>query len=383
MRRDDHLTAVLKSGGFALHGYLGRWFKVGFLAQCCLTALFAAAVILTGSFIDGSLILPGRSVGLLEHPGIWIFFVLQIALPLSIKRSLNKLLAERSQLREIATSRGAYSDLVNKPLFDFLRLKTVESRLIATILYSVGVAAFVWNTYQDELPGIVLPYDFWDSKNFLLGFWLTRVYRLYMLCWLLPYIGMVHIAILTVVLRLIRQARISGKLKLILFHPDGVGGLGFVPGLVTTPIVVTVLVSSISTAAAFEVHRAADVTPIMGLSVIVLATLIAYVIPIFILRTDILAMKRSTIEKLRLLQQAYYTKIVESEEIDFEKVRKGNEALDYFEKVCRRIQGISNFPHLKRVLGYLALAITPSIASLIIKSLQDVAPIIRPLLKKP
>jgi len=27
MRRADHLTAVLKSGGFALHGYLGRWFK--------------------------------------------------------------------------------------------------------------------------------------------------------------------------------------------------------------------------------------------------------------------------------------------------------------------------------------------------------------------
>ena len=63
-------------------------------------------------------------------------------------------------------SKTGFSDLVNKPLLAFLRLKTRESKLIATVLYSVGIAAFIWNTYQDELPGIVLPYDFWDSKNF-------------------------------------------------------------------------------------------------------------------------------------------------------------------------------------------------------------------------
>ncbi len=102
-----------------------------------------------------------------------------------------------------------------------------------------------------------------------------------------------------------------------------------------------------------------------------------------ILRMDIVAMKRETIEKLRLLQQTYYSKIVDSGKIDFEKVRNGNEALDYFDKVCLRIKGISNYPHLKRLLGYMALAITPSIVSLIIKSFEDVVPIIRPFLKKP
>jgi hypothetical protein len=194
---------------------------------------------------------------------------------------------------------------------------------------------------------------------------------------------MVHIGVLMVVLRLIRRTRTSGKLKLIPFHHDGAGGLGFVPSLVTTPIIVTVLISSISTAAAFEVHRAADVTPLMGLAVIIVATGIAYVIPIFVLRTDIVAMKRDAIAKLRLLQQAYYCERVDNPTVDFEKVRNGNEALDYFEKVCTRIQAISNYPHLKRLLGYITLAITPSIATIIIKSVQDVAPIIRPFLEKP
>jgi hypothetical protein len=383
MRRPPHVHDILKSGGFAFHYYIGRLFKVGFFSQCCIIAALAAAVILIGSALDGSLILPGRSIGLLEHPGIWIFFVLQVALPLLIRYSLKKLIKARSKIREVAKSGAKMSDLVIRPLVAFLRLKDRESRFAATIIYSAGLAAFVWNTYQNELPGVIIPYDFWDSKNFVFGFWLTRIYKLYMLGWFLPYIGMIHVGILVVVLRIIRRARVSGNLKLIPFHPDGVGGLGFVPGLVTTPIIVTVLVSSISTAAAFEVHRAADVTPIMGLTIIILATGIAYVIPILVLRADIVAMKRETVAKLRYLQQTYYSKIVDSGKIDFEKVRNGNEALDYFERVCARIQSISNYPHLKRLLGYLALAITPSIASLIIKSFEDVAPIIRPLLKKP
>jgi hypothetical protein len=383
MRRSPHANDVLKSGGFAFHYYIGRLFKVKFFSQCCIIAALAASVILIGSAIDGSLVLPGRSIGLLEHPGIWIFFVLQVALPLSIRYSLKKLIRARSKVREVAKSDAKMSALVIRPLVAFLRLKDRESRFAATIIYSAGLAAFVWNTYQNELPGVIIPYDFWDSKNFVFGFWLTRVYKLYMLGWFLPYIGMIHVGILVVVLRIIRRARVSGKLKLIPFHPDGVGGLGFVPGLVTTPIIVTVLVSSISTAAAFEVHRAADVTPIMGLTIIILATGIAYVIPILVLRADIVAMKRETIAKLRLLQQAYYSKIVDGGTIDFEKVRNCNEALDYFERVCARIQTISNYPHLKRLLGYMALAITPSIASLILKSFEDVAPIIRPLLKKP
>lgn len=383
MRRTPHVSDIMKSGGFALHAYVGRIFKVGFVSQCWILAGLSAAILLVGSVIDGSLILPGRSIGMLEHPGIWLFFVLQVALPISIRYSLKKLVKAGPKLRAVAKSRGKMPDLIICPLIAFLRLEDRKSKFTATIIYSAGLAAFVWNTYQNTRPGIVIPYDFWDSKNFLVGFWLTRVYRLYMLAWFLPYVGMIHMGILVTVLSVIRRARLSGKLKLIPFHHDGVGGVGFVPNLVTTPIIVTVLVSSMATAAAFEVHRAADVTPLMGLTIIILATGIAYVVPILVLRADIVAMKRDAMAKLRQLQQSYYSKIVDSEKIDFESVRNGNDALDYFEKVCARIQTISNYPHIKRLLGYITLAVTPSIASLIIKSFQGVAPIIRPFLEKP
>lgn len=383
MPKPPHITAVLQRGGFSFHYYVGRLFKVGFLAQCCIITALTAIAILVGSIIDGSLILDGRNVGLLEHPTIWAFFSVQIALPLCIRYSLKKLLRSRVRIREITKLEGKFSDLVVTPLLRFLRLQDKESRFAATIIYCAGLTAFVWNTYQNQLPGIIVPYDFWDSKTYFLGFGITRIYKLYLFGWLLPYIAVIHVAILVVTLRLIRQARISGRLKLILFHPDGVGGLGFVPSLVTTPIIVTLLVASISTAAAFEVHRAVDVTPLMGLTIIIISTAIAYIVPALFLRSDIVALKREMIGRLRLLQQTYYSKIIDGQDTDFETLRKGNEALDYFEKVCTRVQAISSYPHLKRLLRYIGLALTPSIISLALKFYENVVPIIGPVLKKP
>jgi hypothetical protein len=320
MRNPPHVTGILKSGGFSFHYLLRRFLKVGFVAQCCIIAGIAGLAIATCSIIDGTLRLEGRNVGLLEHPGIWVFLGLQIALPLTIRHSLRNLLKARRRIGEISGD-NKFTQSVSTPLSKFLRLQDNESRFAATVIYGVGLIAFVWNTYQNQHPGSIVPFDFWDSKTYLCGFWVTRVYRLYMFGWLIPYVALIHIGILLVTLRLIRKPRLKGSLKLVPFHPDGVGGLGFVPSLVTAPIIVTALFSSVSTAAAFEVHRAADITPMMGLAIVLITTVIAYLIPILFLRADIVALKRETIRRLRNLQQAYYSKIAESEMMDFETLK--------------------------------------------------------------
>ena len=113
-----------------------------------------------------------------------------------------------------------------------------------------SLTAFIWNTYQNQLPGVIVPWDFWDTFNHLWGFWFTRIYKLYLFCWLLPYIALVHIAILMAVLRVVRRARLLGIVELQPFAADGVGGLGFIPPLVSSPVIVTLLLSTIAVAAA-------------------------------------------------------------------------------------------------------------------------------------
>jgi len=286
-------------------------------------------------------------------------------------------------MRAIVRVDGSYWKEVVRPLLRFLHLEDRSSRFVATLVYCTGLTAFVWNTYQNQLPGVIVPYDFWDSKTYVFGFWITRVYKFYLFVWLLPYVALVHIGVLVVALRLIRRARVAGRLQLVLFHPDGVGGLGFIPGLVTTPIIVTLLMGTAPTAAAFLVHRAADVTPLIGLTILVLSTAVAYIIPILFLRTDIVLAKRHMIQRLRFLQQAYYTRITESRDLDFEALSNGNQALDYFNKVDAAMRALSNYPHLKRVLGYMAIALTPSVISLTLKLWEDFAPVMHLGIRKP
>lgn len=383
MVRRPSIADVFRTGGFSLHYRVGRLLKLGFLGQCLLTTAATVFILLLGSGFDGGLVLTGRNVGMLQHPGIWAFFCLQVALPLSIRRSMTRLLRAHSKLRALGALDRDWPDATIGPLLRFLNLRDPESKFVATVLYCVGLAAFVWNTYQNQRPGIVVPYDFWDSKTYVFGFWLTRLYKLYLFGWLLPYIALVHIAVLVVVLRLIRKARIAGQLKLMLFHPDGVGGFGFVPGLVTTPITVAMLISSLPTAAAFEVHRAADVTPLIGLAIVLLSAGIGYIVPVLALRSDLVALKRSMLSQVGEQQQAYYTSIIEHGNVDFESIRAGNEGIKYFESVSSAIRSLSNYPHLRRLVGYMGLAITPSVISLVLKLGEGLIPVIHPALKRP
>lgn len=384
MRKATHINATLQSGGLSLHGYLGRVLGVGFGAQCFIITVLSAAFILFGSVLDGSLILRGPDVGLLEHPTIWAFLGLQLVLPIAVRGALERLLRARAKMRAVARLNRSFVQTIAVPFVEFLRLKDRQGKVVATGVYSIGLIAFVWNTYQNQLPHIVVPFNFWDSKTYTWGFWITRVYKLYLFGWLLPYVALMHIGILVVTLRAIRWARGKGRLKLLPFHPDGSGGLGFVPSLVTTPIVIVLLIASIPLAGAFEIHRALDVTPLLGLAIIVCTAIVAYLVPILYLRSDIVALKQDTIGRLRAERQAYYAKIMAQRELDSEALRRGNEALDYFEKVCGHVQRISNYPHLRRLLGYLGVAVTPAVLMLAFKLFDELRPFIdHPLLKTP
>jgi hypothetical protein len=373
----------MRGGGLGLQHYVGRLLNVHFGPQCVVIAALSAAAILIASLIDHTLILPGRNVGLLEHPTIWTFIGLQIALPLSVRSSLKQLLHSRARIIAIAKVKGGLVTEIVKPLQRFVHLQSIESKAFGTFCYCIGLGAFAWNTYQNQLPGVIVPYDFWDSKTYFWGFWVTRIYKLYLFVWFLPYIAIIHTGILIAVLRLVRRARTTGTLKLLPFHADGVGGLGFVPSLVTTPIIVTLLISSTSLFAAFELHRAFDVAPLFGLAVVVGSAAAAYIIPICFLRSDIIALKRDLADKLTSLQQAYYSSIVEEPTLDFDTLRKGNEALDYFGKVIARVEAISNYPHFMRLLKFTGLAAVPSIVSIGLSVYDHLKTIITSLPKKP
>ncbi|MDQ7250950.1 hypothetical protein [Dongia sedimenti] len=249
--------------------------------------------------------------------------------------------------------------------------------------YAAGLGAFVWNTYQNQLPRIVVPYDFWDSSLHGFGYWITRFYKFYLFVWLLPYIAFIHTAILWAVLKAIREKRLAGELVLQPFHRDGLGGFGAIPSLISTPVAIALLVAALPLAGAIEIHRTADVTPLTGILVILAAATIAYGIPLLRLHTDIVELKSATVEKLRRLQQIYYDDTIAGKVVDRDAVQRASEALDYFDKLCARVDAISNYPHLARMIRFLGIALAPTAISVVVQISQNLSPLIGRILKQP
>lgn len=380
MRTD--LGEILRSGGLGLHWRVGRLLHIGFRGQAAVLTGLCVAATLTASAADHTLILAGRNIGLLQHPAIWAFFALQFALPILMRQSLANLSDNEEKIDQIAGEDDALSKRVVHPLRRFLRLQTNSSRAVATLAYVVGFAAYVWNTYQNQLSG-ALPFDFWDSSHHFWGFWITRAYKLYLFCWLLPYVVLVHTGVLTVVLNTVRQARLSGRLKLRPFSADGVGGLGFIPPLVSTPVIVVLLMCSVAVAATIEVHRRFDVTPVIGLIVLFGLSFGAYVLPTLYLRSEILALKKVTLDKLWSLQEDQYVQIVDGNSADAECIARASGAIEYFEKVRRKVDSIPTYPHLRRVLNAMGIALTPSLLSFCFALYDRLSPILFHLPRRP
>lgn len=381
MPQSRRLSSILEEGGLWLHHRLGRLLNIGFFGQCVLIAGIAGIAILIASIADGSLVLSGRDVGLLEHPGIWSFLFLQIALLLSLRSSLRVLLQNRGDLQAIGAIDGSMIREIVEPTLKFTRLQTHNGTVTALVFHSIGLTAFVWNTYQNQFPTVILPYDFWDSKNFFWGFWVTRALKLYLFFWLFPYIALANCAILSSSLNQIRVARSEGRLKLLPYHCDGAGGLGFFPFLVTRPLIVGAFFGSISLASAFYVHQAVDVTPVMGFIILIAIVFVAYAIPIVALRKEIILTKQSMIERLRLSQQTAFSDIYDRLSPDLMSLKETDETIKCLDNFCQSINLITNYPHLKRFITWLTFATMPAVYSLLCKIFNSLIPIIQPMIK--
>jgi hypothetical protein len=368
MLKTSHTDGILESGGFWLHSLVGKYRKLSsFISQTLVITAICAVVMFLASLIDGSLYLPGRDVGFVEHPAVWGFLVLQTVLPISVAGSIEKLSHATIEDGEIVNKPEACSDLILPSVREFLKLRHRYSRLAAALLYAIGLVAWGINSIQNQFPHVVVPYDFWDSKTYLLGYIVTRFYKAYLFIVLLPYLALVHTAILASTLRIIRNSRVAGQLRLLPFHPDRSGGLSFVAGLISKPIILTLLVGAGTTTGALMVHRALDLTPALGLGLLLIWAILAYIVPILFLRTDIVAMKRELIKKIRRAQQVRYSSVLEGQPLESRVVEEENEALEYFDRVCDRIDGISSLPHWKRLFASLSLALTPSLITFVLK----------------
>ena len=340
-----------------------RWLgiKAFCWANALLTAIAATSLFLC-SAADNSLTLIGHGYGFLEHPGIFGWFVIQLALPIAIQRALKKAVRARRcycRLSKAHEDLGFRENLFD-PLVLFIGLRTERSRALYSFLFTLGFSGFAWTMYQNQWPGRLAPLDFWDSINFFWGYALACVYKFYMHALLLPSVLHIFAGIVWYHASFLRKLVREKSIRILPFSPDHCGGIAFLADLALSPTITALILSGLAFFGVVYTHRTLDISTAIGIIVQLAVLAIFYGIPTALLRGAIRRLKLSEVSEINERQRKYYIDISEGR-LRGQALRDAHEYTLYLDEIVKKIDRIPAWPHLYKVFGTLGLAITPAL----------------------
>ena len=311
---------------------------------------------------DGSLFLYQKGYGYFEHPGIFGWYAIQLLMPAAIFRLVCRAVRSSQFVKQIQKPESLFD--FNKdiflPMVAFIGFKTPASRSYYSLLFLLGFSGFAWNTYQNLLPNIVIPLDFWDSINFFYGYTGTRLYKFYTHALLTPTLVHIFSGIMWVYIVALRRMLSRAEIRILPFNVDRCGGFAFASDLILSPVVAALLISGLAFFGNAYTHKQIDISTIQGGSAAIAIVLAFYVLPTFFIRSTILRLKAEEVQRLYRIQERYYQSIL-SNELRGDQLHDAHEYLSYFSDVMSRIDRIPNWPHVAKVFGALGFALSPAI----------------------
>lgn len=345
---------------FAAFRYLPRLARMG-VARAVTVVNAAVAVLflslfLVGSLLDGTLLLPGRGVGLLKHPTIFVFLLAQILVPRGFVRAV-------AAFRAIGDARPILrADFLERVFPEQIEVfrRTAgrlnnQGKLIFGLLVGVGLAAFVWNTFQNQQPFRFVGFDFWDSGLHPRGYVLTRLYKLYIWVGLIPACVHLQISLVLGVRRVLLRIEKEGALDLQPYDPDDSGGVKVLIDPVINPMVPVLLAASLLTISALAVHEKIDLTTGGALAMTCGVFIILYLVPAVALRRTIRSEKRRKLREIAVEQDKQYRRILEANG-EPSVVKNGAEVLGALAEISGRLKRLPAWPQFARVARLVVFA---------------------------
>jgi hypothetical protein len=331
-------------------------------------ALLFLLVFLIGAKLDKAYFIRDEGIGLFEHPGIFVFLLAQILIPSVLIRStiafvnIPKTGASIISKKFLEFKYKSHLDT----FFNTISRRNNIGRLAYSMLVSIGVVVFIWNTYQNQQPFRFLGFDFWDSICNPWGYSATRVYKFYIWVMLIPAYVHIQFSLVLAVRRLLRSLENEEALELEPYHIDACGGVKVFIDTVLNPMVPVVFVSSALTLSAFMVHGKFDITTIGGLAMTCLVVAFVYFIPVLSLRRTIRTEKNRKLDKIGRIQNNQYRKIVDGK-LNPDFVKEATEIINALAGFSITIRKIPNWPQLDKVARLFGLAMAPQFFAILLK----------------
>lgn len=328
-----------------------------------LTGIFIALTILASS-IDHTFTMIGTDLGLIQHPAIWMFFIIQAVIPFSICIALTRFLCflKGNEIIQPETDLSIYTDFFQK----FINRKTNLSQLVFVLATTIGLISFVWNSFQNQQPYKFLGFDFWDSINHLFGYCITRLYKFFLWVLFFPAIVHIHVAMIITLKKLLNDAVEKGFLTLRPYHQDETGGVSEIIKAAINPFIPVLLVVAFTVLSVIIVHHKVEATPIIGLCMLNFLFVMVYIIPATSLNKIIKIQKKSQVKEITETQNSIFNTLIRHEETD--RLFRNVDSLNGMLPVIKQIKSIPDWPYFNRVSKLIGLINFPVIIGLINKA---------------
>lgn len=347
---------------FRTIGRIGWISKKSIPIQSLFITLFFAIVIILASIFDKTLILDSNNRGLLEHPTIWTFLILQGLIPFALIKSINKLLSffQKNDVIVDEKDLNYYLQIFKKQLSK----QSNFSKVTFTFFVTIGFLCFIWNSFQNQMPYKFLGFDYWDSIYHPFGYWVTRVYKFYLWVIFFPSILHIHSSVLYTLNMLLKDACKENFLVLKPYHQDGYGGVGDLIKIAINPCIPILFVSFLSVCSVFWIHRALNMTPVIGLLLLSLLFILVYIIPALTLRRVIKKEKKRQLNGITESQNIFFLQLIDTKK-EYLQVSNALEALNGLTPVYAHIKSISTLPYLSLIVKVIGVINLPILVSLI------------------
>ncbi len=353
-------TVFYSYPGFRLGRRLAFIFSKSVSSQSSFMAIFFIILFVTSSLIEQTLIMKGKDTGLLEHPTTLVFLMIQIVAPLFLKRAIAKLFSffKKNDIIDANKEMSGYSVLFKK----HTSRQTNFSKFCYTFLTLIGLICFAWNSFQNQDPLKFLGFDFWDSLNHPFGYWVTRIYKLYLWIFFLPAIIHIHISILFVLHKLLKDAEKEKFFVLRPYNQDEHAGVGVIIKIAINPPVPILILGSLSVLGAFIIHGQTGITPLIGLSLMSSLLVLIYLIPAIQLRRIIKSEKKRQLTEITEKQNALYFELVK--DVKAKNESDSLETLNSLTTVFDQVKSISAWPYWKLMVKIVGIINIPIIISI-------------------
>jgi hypothetical protein len=353
--------AFYRHPAFLPHRQLSAIRLTRFWEQNAVVTTFWVVVLTLCAWKDHSFVL-ADGFGYFQHPGVFGWYLIQLVMPIAIYASVKMAARSGRYYRELIPPGRSFRfrERVFAPMVTFIGLGTPSSRALFALLFSLGFAAFAWNTFQNLAPGRLAPLDFWDSIHFPFGYFGSRAHKFYIDALLLPSIVHIFAGIVWSTVCAIRRLITQKKMQLAPFNPDGCGGFGFLADLILSPTIWALLVSGLAFYGVVYTHHAFDVSTVTGILVQVGIFGVFYIGPTFFIRSMLVQVKKRASREVHRRQEAYYEAIL-SGHLHEPALREAHDYLRYFNDISATIEKIPNWPHLAKASGALGISISPAL----------------------